>query len=409
MRVLQVNCVLNQNSSTGKLTGALHTRLYQNGVESMAAYGYGKSQQDRAVKLCTDYYVKANHLRAKLTGLMYGGAFLSTKRLKRLIRSWKPDIVHLQCINGYFINIYRLISWLRDNRIPTVLTLHAEFMYTANCGHALECERWRSGCGECPRRKKATESLLFDRTAESFHKMQRAFEGFDSDLVVVSVSPWLMERAKLSPILMDKRHYCILNGLDTDTFYPRSAMSAFAGRFFSSAKKCVLFVLKRFTGRVGDFKGSDHVIRLAEKLQSRDIVILVAGEDLTDTELPPNIRFTGGAVTQQQLAELYSFSDVTLIASKKETFSMIVAESLCCGTPVVGFKAGAPEQIALPEYSEFVEQDDNTDALADAIVRWTQASVDPSEIAAEASSVYSDAVMYREYLSLYRTLLDERH
>ena len=34
---------------------------------------------------------------------------------------------------------------------------------------------------------------------------------------------------------------------------------------------------------------------------------------------------------------------------------MIVAESLCCGTPVVGFKAGAPEQITIKEYSEFSE------------------------------------------------------
>ena len=37
---------------------------------------------------------------------------------------------------------------------------------------------------------------------------------------------------------------------------------------------------------------------------------------------------------------------------------MVTAESLCCGTPVVGFKAGAPEQIAIKEFSEFVEYGD---------------------------------------------------
>jgi glycosyltransferase involved in cell wall biosynthesis len=34
---------------------------------------------------------------------------------------------------------------------------------------------------------------------------------------------------------------------------------------------------------------------------------------------------------------------------------MIVAESLCCGTPVVGFKAGGPESIAIDDYCVFVQ------------------------------------------------------
>lgn len=66
-----------------------------------------------------------------------------------------------------------------------------------------------------------------------------------------------------------------------------------------------------------------------------------------------------GKITDQELlAKYYSMADVTLLTSKKETFSMVTAESLCCGTPVVGFKAGAPEQIAIKEFSEFVEYGD---------------------------------------------------
>ena len=41
-----------------------------------------------------------------------------------------------------------------------------------------------------------------------------------------------------------------------------------------------------------------------------------------------------------RLAEYYSLVDVTVITSFHETFSMVVAESLSCGTPIVGFKAG---------------------------------------------------------------------
>ena len=45
--------------------------------------------------------------------------------------------------------------------------------------------------------------------------------------------------------------------------------------------------------------------------------------------------------------QLYSAVDLTLITSQRETFSMPVAESLCCGTPVVGFDTGGiPQQLS---------------------------------------------------------------
>ncbi len=36
---------------------------------------------------------------------------------------------------------------------------------------------------------------------------------------------------------------------------------------------------------------------------------------------------------------------------------MVTAESLCCGTPVVGFTAGGPESIAIDAFSNFVEME----------------------------------------------------
>lgn len=130
----------------------------------------------------------------------------------------KPDVVHLQCLNGYFINIYKLIAWLRDHRIPTVLTLHAEFMYTGNCGHSLDCERWKASCGHCAAFHKATGNYFFDRTRSNHRKMQKAFSTFNKNLIVVSVSPWLERRAKMSSILGLKEHSVIFNGVDTSIF-----------------------------------------------------------------------------------------------------------------------------------------------------------------------------------------------
>ena len=161
----------------------IHTELLKDGYESVICYGRGAKTQDSGVyKTCGELYSKFNNLLSRFTGLMYGGCFFSTNKLISVIKKEKPDIVHLHCINGYCVNIYRLIAWLKKNKIKTVLTLHAEFMHTGSCGYALDCERWKSGCGSCPRLKKETKSIFLDRTALSWKKMRKAFNSFNENL-----------------------------------------------------------------------------------------------------------------------------------------------------------------------------------------------------------------------------------
>lgn len=78
---------------------------------------------------------------------------------------------------------------------------------------------------------------------------------------------------------------------------------------------------------------------------------------------------------------------------------MVTAESLCCGTPVVGFKAGAPEMITLPQFSCFVAQGD-TDALHGQVQQYLCRSK-PEGIAAAAAQKYDRDTMYRNYLTIY--------
>ena len=182
---MQINCVYNLGS-TGKIVYDLHNELKANGIESVVCYGRGKKvKEENVYKTCGELYSKLNNLWSRITGIMYGGCLISTNKLFRIIKKEKPDIVHLHCLNGYFVNIYRLITFLKNNNYKTVLTLHAEFMYTANCGHALECDKWKTGCGKCPRLRSETKSWFIDGTAKSWKKMKRAFQGFDKNIIKI--------------------------------------------------------------------------------------------------------------------------------------------------------------------------------------------------------------------------------
>lgn len=405
MKVLQINN-LYQNGSTGKITYDIHSELLKHGIESVVCYGRGrKINEPHVYKTCGELYSKINHFFTRLTGLMYGGCFFSTNKLIRVIKKEKPDVVHLQCLNGYFVNIYRLVSWLKKQKIKTVLTLHAEFMYTANCGHALDCEKWKSGCGKCPRRKRETGSLLLDATHKSWRKMKKAFDGFDDDLIITSVSPWLMERAKLSPILIDKRHEVVLNGVNTEIFhyYGVSVAENLKRELgIPDDKKIIFHATPGFNNDKNHIKGGYYVLKLAEQMKNENVVFIVAGEYEKELNVSDNIILLGKVSNQTRLAELYSMADITLLTSRKETFSMVTAESLCCGTPIVGFRAGAPEQITIPEYSKFVEYGDEK-SLQTAVKQMLMRELLKENVADVANQKYAKTVMTENYIKIYET------
>jgi len=403
MKILQVNCVY-KKGSTGKIVFDVHSELLKQGIDSVVCYGRGeKTQETHVYKTCGELYSKLNNALSRITGLMYGGCFFSTNRLLRIIRKERPDVVHLHCINGYFVNIYRLVSWLKKHRIKTVLTLHAEFMYTANCGHAFDCDRWKTGCGNCPRLRKETKSLFLDNTALSFWKMQRAFDGFHEDLIVTSVSPWLMERAKQSPILADKKYCVVLNGVDTDIFRLYNTEDL-RKRHGLTDEKVIFHATAHFSAEPNHIKGGYYILQLAEQLRPENVKIFVAGTCDEGIQAPDNVVFLGKITDQTRLAEYYSMADVTVLASQKETFSMITAESLCCGTPVVGFQAGGPEQIAIADYSSFVPYG-ALDKLVKKVSEYLQKDWNAADIAEVSEEKYSRDTMTEGYLSCYRTIL----
>ena len=403
MKVLQVNCVYDFGS-TGKITKDLHKELSKRGIESIVLYGRRQRAHDSNVfKTCSEIEAKIWNALSRINGHPYEVSPIGTIVLIHRIKAEKPDIVHLQCLNGYFVNIYKLIGWLKVNKIPTVLTLHAEFMYTGGCGIAFECNQWKSeiGCGRqtiCPLYGSELKSIFGDQSSYMWKKMKIAFEGFDRNLRVVSVSPWLMERAARAPILADKQHQVVCNGLDTNVFKLYDATDL-RKKHYCENKKVVFHATPVFSADPNHLKGGYYVLELARRMP--DVNFIVAGNCEEKFSTPANVTLLGQVADQTQLARYYSMADATVITSRRETFSMVCAESLCCGTPVVGFKAGGPEQIALHEYSSFCDY-----GLIDELMNLLRATIEKgykkSNVAKMAEMRYSTEVMVEKYIEVYQ-------
>lgn len=403
-RVLQINCVY-EKGSTGKITECLQKNLRQQGIEAYVFYGRKKgTPQDYITYVGNEVESKVSHALSMLTGIMYGGCLSETINIIHRIKKMNPDIVHLQCINGYFVNIYSLLKWLAKKRIPTVLSLHAEFMYTGNCGYALDCNKWKNdkGCFDCFQWRAETHSLFGDRTAIGWKKMKSAFEDFSTDkLEIVSVSPWLQSRAECSAILKRFRHRTIYNGVNTEIF---KKTASFDNAKEKASKHIIFHATAFFSSDREHIKGGYYLIKLAECMKEENVEFWIAGDYDANITVPDNVKLLGKVNDQKVLASYYSKADVTVLVSKRETFSMVCAESLCCGTPVVGFYAGAPETIALREYSRFVPFAD-LESMREKILEVIGENFSGDAIMEAAHQRYSERKMTESYLAVYRKLL----
>lgn len=398
MKILQINCVY-PNGSTGKIVKCLHDAYLKKGYASIVCYGRGKKIKENGVyKISSELEAKIHSVQARLFGVEFAHSPIATNKAITIIKQEQPDVVHLHCLNGHFINVYRLLEYLKSKRVKTVLTLHAEIMHTAGCEHAYECEKWKQECQNCQKVRGKISRYFRDDATYCFRRMKRAVAGFD-ELTVVGVSQWLTDRAKLSPIFENCQFTTVQNGLDQNVFFLKNTDTLQKKYNYVTDKKIVLHVTPNFNAPI---KGGKFVIEMAKRMP--DVQFIVVGYNGDNARLPKNMITVAHTTDQDELAQYYSMANVTLLTSKKETFSMVCAESLSCGTPVVAFKAGAPETISLPDYSEFVEYG-NVDELQKCLEKWLKRNdLNKEQISTKAKEIYSAETMVAGYIEAYKDI-----
>jgi glycosyltransferase involved in cell wall biosynthesis len=183
----------------------------------------------------------------------------------------------------------------------------------------------------------------------------------------------------------------VLNGVDTSVF--------FREKDHASKENTVLSVTAHFSPERDHHKGGWYLIQLAKRMP--EVTFLVAGKADAVEDLPENLQLLGEIRDQKELARLYREAKVSLVTGRRDTFSMPCAESLCCGTPVVGFEAGAPEQISLPVYSAFAPYGD-LPKLEALLRHWLERyDLDRRTLAETACRTYSTQTMVRNFMEVY--------
>lgn len=390
MKIVTVNSV-NKIYSTGKIVDSIERMAKNANIEFLHCYEWGeKPRCKNEYQITPAFLYKFIYAISLITGQRYGTGYVTAYLLCRKIMKFSPDIVHIHCPNARTLNIYFLLNYLKKKKIHMIITNHAEFFFTGNCAYAFECDGYVSGCKACNNLKNAEVHFRI-QARRAWTRMYNAIKN-NKHITMVVVSPWSKARAESSPIFEGKEIRIIGNGIDTNVFKP--------GEYKASSCKTIIHVTSNFTDEIDDPKGGRYIIQLAEQLKS--IIFVVAGViGEIKTNIPPNIVLKGEIKDQHELAELYSKADLGVMVSKRETFGMTYVESMCCGTPVVGFKNGGTESIALTEYSEFVEYG-NVEKLLRTIESWIDwKPIIKERLINQARKHYSEQRMGEQYIKLY--------
>ena len=247
-----------------------------------------------------------------------------------------PEVVHLHSLHGVEnyaeLNVLKRIS----QRFPTVVSLHDLWLMTGHCGHPLECERWKTGCGKCPD-LTLYPPISRDATAWNFRRKQRAFAKCKLNLIVPS--EWLKTQVMASPILSQFPVTVIHNPVDTQTFRPKEASTARSRHNIASSDRVVLMVAQHLTN---PYKGIELGVECLNASQTDQLKVILVGNAAKQVSEQINapclvLPFTNKAA---ELAEYYRMADVLLMPSRGETFGLVAAEAMACGTAVVAARIG---------------------------------------------------------------------
>jgi len=258
-----------------------------------------------------------------------------------------PDVLHLHNLHNQYFDVRQLPRL--SGAVPTVLTLHDQWIVTGHCAHALDCTRWESGCGHCPH-LDTYPSVLRDATHFNWRRKHRLVA--ESALHVAVPSMWLfnlVSRSQMAPSFRSLR--LIRQGVDLTVFSPGDRVAARARLGLPTNLDRPVVLLLADSLRDGSWKGGawvrEALDRFVDKPHGRRAELLAVGSTagMEWTSALP-VRFVGAVHDDATMAACYRAADVFVHPSRFENYPNAIMESIACGTPVVATAVGGvPEQL----------------------------------------------------------------
>lgn len=398
--LFQINVAANWGSH-GRIAEGIGEIVQAHGWDSYIAYGrYANPSKSHLIKVGGFYDQYLHGARSLLLDRHGLGSKDATWRLIQNIDYVQPDIIQLHNIHGYYLNYPELFDYLSNLDVPVIWTLHDAWPFTGHCAFfdSVHCDRWKSGCYDCPQKTSYPSSFLLDRSKRNYEQKRRCFSSL-RNLTLVPVSDWLNGLLGES-FLKDIPRVCIHNGVDMDLFQSNDMQAS-----LRPGKKIVLGVNSVWETR----KGLSDFIALRSMLDDQYVIVLVGVNRKQKKHLPEGVIGIERTDNIHDLAAYYSRADVFVNPTYEDNFPTTNLEALACGTPVITYQTGGSPE-AIDTTCGVVVPVGDVRALADTIQHVCQDSKNPFSSEACRKRVelhFRKEDRYQEYFDLYSSLLKQ--
>jgi len=230
-------------------------------------------------------------------------------RLLKILREWKPDIVHSHMVHA--------------NLLARVVRIFCKIPVLISTAHSIdEGGRWREIV------YRLTDPLVDLTTNVSRAAVER--------YICVGVVP--KNKIRFMP-----------NGIDTAKFNLNKA----AGKRLRNELGVDNYFVWLAVGRFEEAKDYPNMLRAFSMIVSKksDVVLLLVGQGslleevkklASELKLEDKVRFLG---VRRDVPDLMNAADAFVLSSRWEGFGLVLAEAMSCQLPVVATDSGGPREI----------------------------------------------------------------
>lgn len=395
------------SGSTGKIAYNFLQYLRDNGHEAKLLYRgpfekEGEIEDTDCISLTTKTRALYSAFMTRLTG--YEGYYCNkaTRKAISIIESFKPDIIQFYNLQGYFVNYYDLLKYIKERNLRLVMTIIDEQPYVGKCTSRHGCEKFKTLCEHCPQFKVYPESWFFDRSKYLYKLKGEIYKDFKNLLFIAP--QWVKETAEKSGIMKGQKVIALDEPINYEgLYYPRETSELRKKLKIPMENKVILGI-----GPMSNKgKGGEYFMKLAVMLKDyKDLSFVFVNYNISESA-PDNVIITPRLESNAEVAEYFSLGDIFVSTTYIDTQADTCLEALGCGTPLCGFAERGTPYIATPPYGVFTKTFD-MEALAKVVLDCPKKTKEISDACVKyAHGRFDKKFVYGKTIEIYKQLLNQ--
>ncbi len=265
--------------------------------------------------------------------------FCDLRQLDRILKSYRPDVVHLHWLGHGFL---RIEDFSRLPK-PVAWTFHDMWAFLS-LDHLISDPQSQKMISEIDQKSRGIWNI--DRWV--WRRKKRAYQSFVGGIQGVCPSQWMMEASERSELMANLPRAVIPNIVDQSEFSPLSKEEARKALGLDKNSTVLLFgAFGPFIEENKGFVDFEFVVqKFRKEFPEKQLAVMTFGTGIGyRTFAGITHRHFESVRSTEFLRLIYSAADLTIVASRVESFCLVAAESMACGTPVVSYDTSGLKDI----------------------------------------------------------------